>query len=396
FWALVVVVGGSLIGEWLGVKGYLGNLWWLLGHQGWEYLELGWFWQVLLTAGLGLWVFILWRGLRRPLRAEADPGGLRHLLLYTSVAIPLFYVFAFFINPDTHITYADYWRWWIIHLWVEGIFEVFAVVIVGYLMVSLKLVTERSTVRALYFQLIILMGSGVIGTGHHYYWIGAPEMWIGLGAVFSALEVVPLTLLMVEAWEQYKMAREGGVDFPYRGTFWFLVAVAFWNLFGAGMLGFLINLPIVNYFQHGSWLTPAHGHGALMGVYGMLAIALALYVLRSIMKPEKWSDRAVALSFWGLNIGLMGMLLVTLIPVGFMQLAESFTNGFYAARDFSFYQRPLVNTLMWLRAIPDTVFLVPGILPLVWLAFRGLLNLRSVQPATGEAIVVDEATHAAD
>lgn len=396
FWALVVVVGGSLIGEWLGVKGYLGNLWWLLGHQGWEYLELGRFWQVLLTAGLGLWVFILWRGLRRPLRAEADPGGLRHLLLYTSVAIPLFYVFAFFINPDTHITYADYWRWWIIHLWVEGIFAVFAVVIVGYLMVSLKLVTERSTVRALYFQLIILMGSGVIGTGHHYYWIGAPEMWIGLGAVFSALEVVPLTLLMVEAWEQYKMAREGGVDFPYRGTFWFLVAVAFWNLFGAGMLGFLINLPIVNYFQHGSWLTPAHGHGALMGVYGMLAIALALYVLRSIMKPEKWSDRAVALSFWGLNIGLMGMLLVTLIPVGFMQLAESFTNGFYAARDFSFYQRPLVNTLMWLRAIPDTVFLVPGILPLVWLAFRGLLNLRSVQPATGEAIVVDEATHAAD
>lgn len=396
FWALVVVVGGSLIGEWLGVKGYLGNLWWLLGHQGWEYLELGRFWQVLLTAGLGLWVFILWRGLRRPLRAEADPGGLRHLLLYTSVAIPLFYVFAFFINPDTHITYADYWRWWIIHLWVEGIFEVFAVVIVGYLMVSLKLVTERSTVRALYFQLIILMGSGVIGTGHHYYWIGAPEMWIGLGAVFSALEVVPLTLLMVEAWEQYKMAREGGVDFPYRGTFWFLVSVAFWNLFGAGMLGFLINLPIVNYFQHGSWLTPAHGHGALMGVYGMLAIALALYVLRSIMKPEKWSDRAVALSFWGLNIGLMGMLLVTLIPVGFMQLAESFTNGFYAARDFSFYRRPLVNTLMWLRAIPDTVFLVPGILPLVWLAFRGLLNLRSVQPATGEAIVVDEATHAAD
>src|SRR5690606_18492016 len=227
----------------------------------WEYLELGRFWQVLLTAGLGLWVFILWRGLRRPLRAEADPGGLRHLLLYTSVAIPLFYVFAFFINPDTHITYADYWRWWIIHLWVEGIFEVFAVVIVGYLMVSLKLVTERSTVRALYFQLIILMGSGVIGTGHHYYWIGAPEAWMALGSVFSALEVVPLSLLMVEAYGQYKVVRDGGIYFPYKAAFWFLVATAFWNLFGAGVLGFLINLPIVSYYQHGSFLTAAHGHG---------------------------------------------------------------------------------------------------------------------------------------
>lgn len=401
FWALVVVVAGSLIGQWLGVKGYLGNMWWLLGHQGWEYLELGRIWQVLLVVGLVLWVFILWRGLRSSLQAETDKGGLTHLLLYTSIGIPLFYCFAFFIKPDQNITYSDYWRWWIIHLWVEGMFEVFAVVIIGYLMVALKLVTPKSTVRALYFQLIILLGSGVLGTGHHYYWIGAPEMWIGLGSVFSALEVIPLTLLMLEAYEQYKIQQEGGVDFPYRGTFWFLVATAFWNLFGAGLLGFLINLPIVSYFQHGSWLTPTHGHGALMGVYGMLAIALLLYVLRNITKPAWWNDKLVAWSFWGLNAGLMGMILITLLPVGFMQMAESWTNGFHVARSFDFYQRPIVHALMWARMLPDTVFLVPGILPLVWLTFQGLRHLRPVQAAQGEAITVDESDepaigHAAD
>lgn len=390
FWALVVVVGGSLIGQWLGVKGYLGNLWWWLGDQGWEYLELGRIWQVLLVVGLVLWVFILWRGLRTALKSETDKGGLTHLLLYTSIGIPLFYCFAFFIKPDQNITYSDYWRWWIIHLWVEGMFEVFAVVIIGYLMVALKLVTPKSTVRALYFQLIILLGSGVLGTGHHYYWIGAPAMWIGIGAVFSALEVIPLTLLMLEAYEQYKIQQEGGVDFPYRGTFWFLVATAFWNLFGAGMLGFLINLPIVSYFEHGSWLTPTHGHAALMGVYGMLAIALLLYVLRNITKPSWWSDKLVAWSFWGLNAGLMGMIVITLLPVGFMQMAESWTNGFYVARAFAFYQKPIVHTLMWLRMLPDTVFLVPGILPLVWLTVQGMRNLRPAQAAQGEAITVED------
>jgi nitric oxide reductase subunit B len=257
-------------------------------------------------------------------------------------------------------------------------------------MQALKLVTTKSTVRALYFQLIILLGSGVIGTGHHYYWIGAPEMWIALGAVFSALEVVPLTLLMLEAYEQYKIAKAGGEAFPYRGTFWFLVSTAFWNLFGAGLLGFLINLPVVSYFEHGSWLTPTHGHGSMMGVYGMLAIALLLYVLRNIVKPEAWSDKLVKLSLWGLNIGLMGMILVTLLPVGFMQMAESWQYGFHVARDFTFYQKPLVHFLLWIRIVPDTVFLVPGILPLAWLAFKGLLNLRPAQKSTGEAIVVEE------
>jgi len=379
FGALVLVVVGSLAGEYLSIKGLLGKMWWWFGTQGWEYLELGRIWMVLLIAGMGIWLFIVARGLRSALKAETDRGGLTHLLLYSAAAIPVFYCFGLMVNRGTHITMADYWRWWLIHLWVEGMFEVFAVVVIGFLMVRLGLVTAHSTLRATYFQLTILLGSGIIGTGHHYYWIGAPEAWIALGAVFSALEVIPLTLLMVEAYGQYKVIREGGQEFPYKAAFWFLVATAFWNLFGAGVLGFLINLPFVSYFQHGSFLTAAHAHGALMGVYGMLAIALSVFSLRNIVEPRYWKEKWIMTGFWGLNIGLMGMIVITLVPIGVMQALESFQNGFWSARSLAFYQQPVVKTLLWLRIAPDSVFIVIGVLPIVAAGVYGLLHMRALQ-----------------
>ncbi|MFB3829353.1 MAG: nitric-oxide reductase large subunit [Bryobacteraceae bacterium] len=381
FGALVLVVGGSLTGEYLSMQGALGNsTWWWLGTQGWEYLELGRLWMWLLIGGMGIWLYIVYRGLRGALKAESDRGGLTHLLLYSAAAIPVFYCFGLLVDRNSHITMADYWRWWLIHLWVEGMFEVFAVVVIGFLMVKLGLVTARSTLRATYFQLIILLGSGIIGTGHHYYWIGAPEAWMALGAVFSALEVIPLSLLMVEAYGQYRVIREGGAEFPYKAAFWFLVATAFWNLFGAGVLGFLINLPFVSYFQHGSFLTAAHGHGALMGVYGMLAIALALFSLRNVVEPRYWKERWIMAGFWALNIGLMGMIVVTLAPVGVMQALESFRNGFWSARSWEFYQQPLVQRLLWLRGLPDALFLA-GVLPIAAAAAYGLFHLRPARSA---------------
>lgn len=376
FGALVAVVVGSLAGEYLAYKGLLGQAWWWLGTQGWEYLELGRLWMYLLIGGMGIWLFIVFRGLRAALKAENDRGGLTHLLFYSAVAIPVFYCFALFIGKNSHITMADYWRWWLIHLWVEGMFEVFAVVVIGFLMVRLGLVTAQSTLRAMYFQLMILLGSGIIGTGHHYYWIGAPEAWMALGSVFSALEVIPLSLLMVEAYSQYKVIKEGGIDFPYKAPFWFLVATAFWNLFGAGVLGFLINLPIVSYYQHGSFLTAAHGHGALMGVYGMLALALATFSLRNIVEPRHWKEKWIMAGFWGLNAGLMGMVLLTLVPVGALQAIESFQNGFWSARSWEFYQQPIINRLLWLRMLPDSVFILLGVLPIVAAGVWGLRHLR--------------------
>ncbi|WP_334077884.1 nitric-oxide reductase large subunit [Paenibacillus sanfengchensis] len=387
FWALVVLTAGSTIGEWLGVKGHLGNLWFWLGHQGWEYLELGRFWQILLVIGMTIWLYIVFRAIRSALRKETDKGGLTHLLFYSAIAVPFFYIFAFFFNPTTSFTYADFWRWWIIHLWVEGIFEVFAVVVIGFLMVRMNLVTKQSTIRSLLFQFILLMGGGVLGIGHHYYYNGSSEIWIALGAVFSALEVIPLTLLILEAYDQYKVMKDGGTAFPYTSSFRFLVSTAVWNLIGAGVLGFLINLPAVSYFEHGSTLTTAHAHGSMMGVYGMFAIAVLLYTLRNIVEPDKWNDKLLRLSCWGLNIGLTGMIVITLLPIGFMQLKHAFDFGFWSARHFSFYQQGDVNLLLWLRMIPDTVFIVLGILPLLYAVIRSMFHLR--KPNVAEEQIFD-------
>lgn len=394
FWALVVLVGGSMIGQWLGAKGLLGNGWFLFGHQGWEYLELGRFWQYILIVGMLIWLFIVFRGIKRGLKRETDKGGLIHLLFYASIAVPIFYVFALFFNPGSHFTMSDYWRWWIIHLWVEAIFEVFAVVVIGFLLVQLKLVTKKSTIKALYFQLIILLGSGVIGIGHHYYYQGSSEIWIGLGAVFSALEVIPLTLLILEAYEQYKMMKSGGVNFPYKAAFWFLISTAIWNLVGAGVLGFLINLPAVSFFEHGQFLTPAHGHGSMMGVYGMFAIAVVLYSLRNIVKPEAWNDKILKFSCIMLNVGLAGMIVITLLPVGFLQLKVAFDEGYWKSRAPEFLQSDLVVNLLTIRAIPDTIFLI-GVIAFAYFCVKVLFNLRKpthreLEPLPVKDLTVDE------
>ncbi|PLR77195.1 nitric-oxide reductase large subunit [Bacillus sp. V3-13] len=389
FWALVVLVAGSMVGQWLGANGYLGNLWFLLGHQGWEYLELGRIWQIILVVGMLIWLFIVYRGIRSGLRRESDKGGLIHLLFYSAIAVPLFYVFAFFMNPDSNFTFADFWRWWIIHLWVEGIFEVFAVVVIGFLLVQMRLVTKSSTVKALYFQLILLLGSGVIGIGHHYYYNGSAEVWIALGAVFSALEVIPLTLLILEAYEQYKMMRAGGIDFPYKGTFWFLISVAIWNLVGAGVLGFLINLPAVNFLEHGQFLTPAHGHAAMMGVYGMFACAVLVYSLRNVVKPEKWNDKWVKFSCMMLNIGLAGMVFVSLLPVGAIQMKEAFEHGYAASRSARFLQQDIIQNLLTYRSVPDTIFLI-GVAALLIFCIKAIFNTRKVTHKENEALPVDD------
>lgn len=392
FWALVVLVFGSTLGQWLGVKGFLGNEWFMFGHQGWEYLELGRFWQYLLAAGMAIWLFIMFRGIKSALKRETDRGGLVHLLFYASIAVPLFYCFAFFIQPDTSYTMADYWRWWIVHLWVEGIFEVFAVVIIGFLLVQMKLVTKSSTIKSLYFQITILLGSGVIGIGHHYYYNGSAEVWIGLGSVFSALEIIPLTLLILEAYEQYKMLRDGGVEFPYKSTFWFLISTALWNLIGAGVLGFLINLPAVNYFEHGQQLTPAHAHAAMMGVYGMFAISLLLFSLRNVVKPEAWNDKLLKFICWMLNIGLAGMVFISLLPIGFVQLKLAYDKGYWASRDpLTYYNEPLVHNLLLFRAVPDTIFLI-GVIALVMFCVKAFFNLRKPTHGENEPLPVRDLT----
>ncbi|HUL76538.1 MAG TPA: cbb3-type cytochrome c oxidase subunit I, partial [Vicinamibacteria bacterium] len=322
FWALVLVVLGSLGGEFMGITGRLGETWFWLGHQGSEYLDLGRFWQLLLAVGLLLWLFLMFRALRPAIRTEGG-SEISALFLYAAAAIPIFYVPALFYGPRTNFAVIDNWRFWIIHLWVEGFFELFATVLVAIMFRQIGLVTTRTATRLVYLDAILFLTGGIVGTGHHWYFTGQGTLNMGLAACFSALEVVPLTLLTLDASGFIRLRRRaladgGDLASKHRWAIYFFIAVGVWNFIGAGVFGFLINTPIVSYFEMGTTLTANHGHAAMFGVFGMLALGVLVFCLRAMQGDASWSvtEKYVRVGYWGLNAGLSLMILLDLFPAG--------------------------------------------------------------------------------
>jgi nitric oxide reductase subunit B len=366
------------------------------GNQGWEYLDLGRFWQVLLSLGIFAWVFMLWRVLRTRLRHE-HKGNMPWLFFFAALAIPVFYAVGLLARDDSTFTTADFWRFWVVHLWVEDFLELFTTVMVAYIFVLLGVVAERIALTVIYLDIVLYSFGGVIGTMHHLYFSGEPAEHMALGAFFSAAEVIPLTFLTVEAWSFLQLgARQesrSATPFPHRWAVMFLVAVGFWNFLGAGIFGFLINLPIVSYYEIGTALTANHGHAAMMGVYGMLAVGLALFCLRYLIPQERWSDRAAKLSFWSLNLGLAWMVFATLFPLGMLQLYESVNTGYYEARTIEFLTNDTNALIEWIRLPGDVLFIGGGVLPLLYLCWLGVRHtVKQVTIEEPEDILFTEIT----
>jgi nitric oxide reductase subunit B len=377
FVALLVIVVGSLTGEWLSAQQKLhGDAWFWFGHQGYEYVDLGRFWQLFLLAGLFIWLALMTRGLWPALRQPGKHRSLLSLFLLSSLAIAGFYGAGLGIWKHTHLSMAEYWRWWVVHLWVEGFFEVFATVVLAFLFSRLQLIRTDTATSASLFSTNIFLSGGIIGTFHHLYFAGTPSVVMGLGAVFSALEVVPLVLIGFEAWENLRMTKARQWVAAYRWPIFFFVAVAFWNLVGAGLFGFLINPPVALYYMQGLNTTPVHGHTALFGVYGLLGIGLMLFCVRGLMPGTEWRTGAVRFSFWAMNAGLMLMTVGSLLPVGLLQTVAAVNEGTWYARSAEFMQTPLMQTLRWMRVPGDTLFAL-GALALGWFML-GLLTGRSI------------------
>lgn len=380
FGAVVVVVLGSLVGEALSIKNYItiDGPWFWLGSQGWEYLDLGRFWQILLTLGMVIWVVILLRGLWSVLPGE-HPGNMPYLFVYSALSIPLFYAAGMVFWKHANFAVMDFWRFWVVHLWVEDFLELFTTIMVAFIFVLIGVVRKETATRVVYLDIILYSIGGVIGTMHHVYFNGAPAQHMALGAFFSAMEVIPLVLLTYEAYRFMRLGGGGTEEsalrvsphqFPHKWAVMFLIAVGFWNFLGAGVFGFLINLPVVSYYEIGTQFTANHGHGAMMGVYGMLAMGFFMFVARYFIPPDKGSERAMKWAFWSLNIGLAWMLFVNLIPIGIIQLDEAVRNGYWQAREIGFFHRPSVRVIEWLRMPGDVLFIVGGIGPVVYLAIR--------------------------
>jgi nitric oxide reductase subunit B len=383
--ALAAVVFGSLIGEFIGIHGWLSQLWAWFGSQGFEYLDLGRFWQILLTIGLFFWVVILFRGLRGKLRTE-HWGNMPWLFFFSALTIPAFYGVGLLAHPASHFTSTDFWRFWVVHLWVEDFLELFTTIMVAYIFVLLGVVHERVALTMIYLDMVLYTAGGLIGTMHHVYFSGEPAVHMALGAFFSAAEVIPLTILTFEAWSFVQLgARQESksqTPFPHFWSVMFLASVGFWNFLGAGIFGFLINLPIVSYYEIGTALTANHGHAAMMGVYGMLSVGLALFCQRYMMPESRWSDRAAKISFWSLNLGLAWMVFATLFPLGVLQLYHSVSRGYFDARTLQFITGGANPVFEWLRLPGDALFIIGGVLPLLYLSWR---SIRYMVPRTPTA-----------
>ena len=382
FYALLLIVVGSTATSWLGTlqrQGFEFTFW--VGNQGLEYTSMGRVWQILLFVGLLFWLFLMGRALWPALKRPSETRGLIAMVFLSAACIGLFYSASLTWGQRTHYAMVEYWRWWLVHLWVEGFFEVFATAVVALIFTRLGLIRASTANKAIVLETIVFLFGGILGTLHHLYWTGTPTSVIAVGAVFSALEVVPLALIGLEGWNTYQRSKAAPWVSAYKWPILCFVAVGFWNVVGAGLLGFAINPPASLYYVQGLNLTPAHGHAALFGVYGMLGIGLMLFCLRGLFDRSLHADKYLAPAFWGLNAGLAMMVFMSLVPAGIYQAWASITQGLWFARSAEVVHSPVMETLVWLRVPGDIVFAIGGVFLGIYAAALLRRPRREARPA---------------
>lgn len=381
FWVTLLIVAGAFIGDWLGIMGYIDRNWFWFGNQGLSYIQLGRVWQIGFFVGLAAWSGLMFRAMwpTGPLLRAATRQfwsgriHLEHLIWAATVNVAVLYIFGMIplTGIEKSFTITDFWRWWVVHLWVEQSFEFFAASMSAYLLMAVGLVSRKLAERAVYFELILIFLGGVLGTGHHLYWVGGPSMWVPLGSMFSFIEVLPLGLLIIEAIGQYRLIRAHRA-FNYRLAYTYIIGAAFWNFVGAGVFGGgTLNAPLINYYEHGTFLTLNHAHTALFGAFGLLAIGLVYFCLRYIAAERDAFDERLGLwAFWLYNAGLVMWIGLNFFPIGWPQLDAVFEHGLAYARSVQFYDGTLV--WQWLRLPGDVVFAIAALL----MAWDFLVKIR--------------------
>lgn len=385
FWVTLFIVAGAIIGNYLGIMGYIDKPWFWIGNQGLSYLQLGRLWQMGFCIGLILWSFIVFRGmwptwnsLKKATR-EFWTGNIQLENLFWASTINIAVLYCFGMIPLTGIeksfTITDFWRWWVVHLWVEQSFEFFTVCAIAYLLMGVGLVSRRLVERTVFFEAILIFLGGVIGTGHHWYWTGTPDMWVPLGTMFSFIEVLPLTLLIINAIEELQLIRKQKT-FSYSLPYLYILGAAFWNFVGAGVFGGgTLNAPLINYYEHGTFLSLNHAHTALFGAFGLLALGLIYFCLRYATGNRFiWSDRLGVWAFWLYNVGLVLWIILNFFPVGWSQLMDVYQHGFAHSRSLEFYNTTLL--WQWLRTPGDVIFAIGALL----MAYDFIIKVRPFFP----------------
>ena len=385
FWVTLLIVLAALVGNYLGIMGYIREGWFWFGNQGLSYIQLGRAWQIGFFAGLAIWSILVFRALW-PTRAmlfratrQFWTGRIRleHLIWASTVNIALLYVFGMIplTGIEKSFTISDFWRWWVVHLWVEQSFEFFAAAISAYLLMAVGLVSRQLAERSVYLALILIFLGGVLGTGHHLYWAGEPGLWVPLGTMFSFIEVLPLVLLIFEAIQQRQLIKHDQ-EFKYGLAYTYIIGAAFWNFVGAGVFGGgTLNAPLVNYYEHGTFLTLNHAHTALFGAFGLLGIGLIYFCLRYIAADDHpFGEKLGQWAFWLYNGGLVLWIIFNFFPIGWPQLDAVYEHGLAYARSQEFYDTTLF--WQWMRLPGDVVFALGALL----MAWDFIVKLRPLLP----------------
>jgi nitric oxide reductase subunit B len=199
-----------------------------------------------------------------------------------------------------------YYWWWVIHLWVEGAWELVTAALVAFILIKLTGVDRKVVEKWLYVELGLFLFTGIAGTGHHYYWLGAPKYWLWIGGAFSALEPLPILLMLVDTW---RYVRDRSLPIRPRLTWFYVVGMAILHFVGAGLMGFAHTLPMINYYTHGSQVTVAHGHLAFFGAYVLVNLTFFYFAMPRLkgFPDGDYDEHSGQLGFWLMSLGMIGM-----------------------------------------------------------------------------------------
>ena len=355
--ALLVVAVGGIVGLYMGATGQMRDVWFWLGNEGRELLNLGRVWDIGLVVGLVFWFLLIITLIKKastnnPLVGTIIWSAFGIATLYLAGMMPLHKI-------EPNFTVDDYYRWWVIHLWVELTFELFAAGTIAFFTVSLGLISQKTAEKIMFFELFLIMMSGTLGVGHHYFWQGLDEYWIAIGGIFSAMEPLPLALMMVEAMKNHKEEKPEG--FKFNTPFMWISGSVFLNFIGAGILGMVINTPTISYYSHGTYLIMPHGHVALLGAFGYISIAFLYMTSRanSLANGLIWNDKLSKIAFWSLTIGVLLFIIPTIV-IGLEQTKAAAELGYYYTRTREALQG--LKGWMWFRILPDTLMIGGGVL----------------------------------
>jgi nitric oxide reductase subunit B len=284
------------------------------------------------------------------------------VLLTGLLGLAVFFLFSFY-NPDNLVKDKFYW-WWVVHLWVEGVWELILASILAFVLIKVTGVDREIIEKWMYIIVAMALISGIIGTGHHYYWIGTPEYWQWWGSIFSAMEPIPFFVMTIFAFNMVNRRRR---DHPNKAAVLWALGTAVMAFLGAGVWGFLHTLAPVNYYTHGTQITAAHAHMAFYGAYVMIVLTIISYAMPILRGQEAANPRAQVVEMWSFWLMTVSMVFITLFLTGagvlqtYLQRYTDDPLPFMVVQD-------KIEMFYWMRELAGVVFMI-GLVLYVWSFF---------------------------